>query len=125
MYEPYLAHYGVKGMKWGVRKSRDSGISRRENRRRNKKAEQTFYKKKGEILVKEAAKRRNSVMLYDSKANLLMTGQDFINELMKTNGVFNPKYTDIVATKVGPDMWDDYTGPGAGRYQKRDFRSGG
>ena len=24
MYEPYLAHYGVKGMKWGVRKNRFS-----------------------------------------------------------------------------------------------------
>lgn len=23
MYEPYLAHYGVKGMKWGVRKRRE------------------------------------------------------------------------------------------------------
>ena len=33
LYDPYLAHYGVKGMKWGVRKSdRPSGVSRKTNR---------------------------------------------------------------------------------------------
>ena len=42
MYEPYPAHYGVKGMKWGVRKSRGTGVSRRENRRRNKKSRAGF-----------------------------------------------------------------------------------
>lgn len=29
MYEPYLAHYGVKGMRWGVRKKRDDIVIRR------------------------------------------------------------------------------------------------
>lgn len=28
-YNPYLAHYGVKGMKWGVRRHRDDVVVRK------------------------------------------------------------------------------------------------
>ena len=28
-YDPYLAHYGVKGMKWGVRRHRDDVVVRK------------------------------------------------------------------------------------------------
>lgn len=33
-YEDYLAHYGVKGMRWGVRRKRDSGSSKSNSSRR-------------------------------------------------------------------------------------------
>lgn len=35
-----LAHYGVKGMKWGVRRSDPSGVSRKTNREARKDAEE-------------------------------------------------------------------------------------
>ena len=35
-----LNHYGVKGMKWGVRKNRPEGVSRRTNRQAKKDAEE-------------------------------------------------------------------------------------
>lgn len=38
--EFYLQHYGVKGMKWGVRKKRPEGVSRRTNRQAKKDAEE-------------------------------------------------------------------------------------
>lgn len=38
MYEPYLAHYGVKGMKWGVRKARDDRATWRSMSRSERKA---------------------------------------------------------------------------------------
>ena len=39
-YDPYLAHYGVKGMKWGVRRyQRKDGTLTASGKRRNKKAE--------------------------------------------------------------------------------------
>ena len=40
-YNDYLAHYGVKGMKWGVRKDkRPSGVSRKTNREARKDAKE-------------------------------------------------------------------------------------
>lgn len=40
MYEPYLAHYGVKGMKWGVRRARQMSEKRDARRKQaNERAE--------------------------------------------------------------------------------------
>ena len=40
-YDNYLAHYGVKGMKWGVQKEKTpSGVSRRTNREAKKDAKE-------------------------------------------------------------------------------------
>lgn len=39
-YNDYLAHYGIKGMKWGVRKSRTPGVSRRTDREARKDAKE-------------------------------------------------------------------------------------
>lgn len=38
--EYYLQHFGVKGMKWGVRKNRPEGVSRRTNRQAKKDAKE-------------------------------------------------------------------------------------
>lgn len=38
--DDFLAHYGVKGMKWGVRSSRPEGVSRRTNNVARKDAEE-------------------------------------------------------------------------------------
>lgn len=127
MYDSYLAHYGTKGMKWGVRKSSgpsagSRNISRRQNRKMNRAASKKFYENKASTIVKEAANRKSDVMIFDARRNRLMTGNDFVQRLQKTGGVFDAKYTDIVATRSGPDSWDAYSGPGDGRYNKQDFR---
>lgn len=38
--EDFLAHYGVKGMRWGVRKDRTPGVSRRTDREAKKDAQE-------------------------------------------------------------------------------------
>ena len=56
MYESYLEHHGVKGMKWGVRRERKSsgGRKRRTLAERNK--EFKDYRKKSSIASKVIAK---------------------------------------------------------------------
>ena len=53
MYEPYLAHYGVKGMKWGVRKRKlDSGKSSpRKNSRRGKSVKKKLIRARNQLIV--------------------------------------------------------------------------
>lgn len=55
-YDPYLAHYGVKGMKWGVRKQRNavssSGKGKKTKSTADKKKE--ARKKLGSDLIKTA-----------------------------------------------------------------------
>ena len=58
-YEDYLAHYGVKGMKWGVRKSEYSRKKADAVRRRNAKIQKGD--KQTAALESQAINRRNKV----------------------------------------------------------------
>ena len=46
-YDPYLSHYGVKGMKWGVHRS--SGKAAYEHYKGSRQAKKDFYN-----IIKEA-----------------------------------------------------------------------
>jgi hypothetical protein len=62
--EDYLAHYGIKGMKWGVRKARESGNSRALSRQ--------F--KKAEKKLAKLEKRANNGAKYARRASRLGLG---------------------------------------------------
>lgn len=55
--EDFLAHYGVKGMKWGVRKARESGNARRLGRQFNKAQKKLAKLEKRAASGKKYAKR--------------------------------------------------------------------
>lgn len=62
--DDYLAHFGVKGMRWGVRKAREAGNSRKLGR---------MYKKAARKLAK-LEKRANNGKKYARRAALLGAG---------------------------------------------------
>ena len=130
--EEALAHFGVKGMKWGVRRNRDSGdtnkprkISRKENRRMNREAKSAFYENKANKLLDEALKGGDDILVMSlmqgDTAPTLRTGREFVRELQKGRAM-HVKMTDVYA-KLESDgnyhVRDKYT---IGNYKKTNYR---
>ncbi len=65
--EFYLQHYGVKGMKWGVRRKRNSAkAARKQEAKKAKKANKALYKEaKGDIKTWNRAKSAHNNKLVD------------------------------------------------------------
>lgn len=95
-----LAHYGVKGMKWGQRKKHEE--SRKEYRKRTARESKEFYDKKANALI-EASMKKGDQLIIATKlpgdyATTLTTGTQFIQHL-QAGGVFDVKTTEIFATQ--------------------------
>lgn len=95
-----LAHYGVKGMKWGVHKKHDE--SRREYKKRTKQESREFYDKKADALIQASLKKGDQVLiatkLPGDYATTITTGTRFIEHLQR-GGVFDVKTTEVFATQ--------------------------
>lgn len=99
-YRDYLEHYGVKGMRWGVRKDRDQGSSssptkmtflqKRKQQRAAKEAEakkkkKAAEKKKAAAAAQKAARKREQILRSPTKLykNRYDFSQDEINDALK------------------------------------------
>lgn len=101
-----LTHYGVKGMKWGVRNESDSGgksggrESRKAYKARIKKESREFYDKKVDSIISEAIKGKDKVLiatkLPGDYAVTLTTGKEFIKHV-ESGGVFDIRMTEVYA----------------------------
>ena len=102
--EAFLAHYGIKGMKWGVRKKRDGGDSggdsggtsskpkkqsRRQRRKEERRARSEAQQKRAmEILDLAARNPTSMVKVRTQYGTYLTTGEEFVN-YAANGGVFD------------------------------------
>ena len=127
MYEDqyYLQHFGVKGMKWGVRRSSGSGtatISRRQNRKMNKTARKEYYQEKADHILKTALANKGDDTLIQV-GNSVVTGQMFV-KLALSGGAFNIKATNIASIRNPKTGYlEAYSGNYYGNYHKQNFRA--
>ena len=93
-----LQHYGVKGMRWGVRKKYSE--SRKEYRSRLNKESTDFYNKKVATILNEVAKKGDKVLIETRMpgdyARTITTGKQFVDHLIG-GGAFDVSVTEVFA----------------------------
>ena len=102
----FLAHYGVKGMKWGKRKADDSSsngegrLSRKEHRAKVKQERREFYQKKADKLFEEVMNDPDVLVnVRTLNGSMVATGKEFTDYMAK-GGVMDIRATDIYARKT-------------------------
>ena len=121
----YLAHFGVKGMKWGVRRSSGSGtatVSRRQNRKMNKTARKEYnVAKLNHIVDTILAHKGNDTVIQVGSS--LVTGEVFASHIL--SGAAIPITATNIASIRNPKTgyYDAYSGNYYGNYQKQNFRA--
>lgn len=125
MSDEELMHYGVKGMRWGVRRERPDNpkISRRENRRMNREARDKFRQDKAQKILDSAMKDGDKVMImgrFNQEAYpTMMTGKEFVTKISKGSS-FDVDTLEVFARK---DQRGGYVAvEEIGKYKKQNFR---
>ena len=72
----FLTHYGVKGMRWGVRKDREGGVTRTRQGYANRK------QRKANRMSARVAKRTNRVADYQTTLDRIATGKKTANDIV-------------------------------------------
>lgn len=118
-----LAHFGVKGMKWGVHKKHDE--SRKEYKKRTKQESREFYDKKADALIKASLSKGDKVLIATKLpgdfATTITTGTQFIEHLQK-GGVFDVKTTEVFATQPKKNAQFETNEQPIGTYKKSERR---
>jgi hypothetical protein len=100
--EDFVKHFGTRGMRWGVRNSRDSNSfkpNRKERRQEKRLAKNAAQEKKVNDIIKTSLKQptRTLVLLNGQQ---VVTGKEFVDH-MTAGGRMNVKTTRIYARQQG------------------------
>lgn len=106
--DTFLDHHGVKGMRWGRRKSRDeSGDSAKPGKpkkltRQEVKAEKaSFYEARAKKMLKTALEDSESliaVRMPNDYATTITTGKEFV-DYMTRGGIMDVRLSNVYATR--------------------------
>lgn len=110
--EEFLAHYGVKGMKWGVTKARYKSLSKEEKkgyRKRTGKEKRAAIKegllKNADLTIEAAAKGGKDVLIKTRRPGdmypTVMTGEEFMTHLTR-GGAMDARQTQVFAFVDSP-----------------------
>lgn len=120
--DEFLAHYGVKGMRWGKRKAQ---VSRKENRQMNRDAANEFYTNKADKLYSESKKGGEKVLVKSRTpgdyATNIMTGKQFVDLLEKGTAI-DIKSTEIFARQLKAGEEYVLNNEEIGTYKVQNFR---
>ena len=134
--EEFLEHYGVKGMKWGVRRERDeSGGSNRASRKTakreakelkkvNRQGKKDFYKVRATKAIQAAYDDPNALIQIGKTLKgepIVATGKQVLTYL-STGGMLQTKMTDLVATTDKDGNYVDNKDYGKGYVKKTSLK---
>ena len=98
--EDALAHFGVKGMRWGQRKAQEStgGGTRKATRAEKRAHQEKFNQEKGDRLIKTAQKDPEVLIKLKTQDPypVIVTGKEFIQHL-SNGGVMDIRASDVYA----------------------------
>lgn len=117
--DDFLAHHGIKGMKWGKRKGSSSDadssekpakkLSRKEVRAVNREGQARHDRVRIETVYQEALAKGDKVlvstMLRGDYAKTVMTGKQFV-ESASVGTEFNARVTDVFAERQGRGQYE-------------------
>ena len=129
--EDFLQHVGVKGMKWGRRKTSGSSsggsskITRKQNRQMNREARSEFDRKKIDSIFRETLQKGDKVLvstqLMGTYGKTVMTGKEFSDHMLR-GGAMDVRTTEIFARQNKSGQYEANTNA-IGNYQKQNFRN--
>lgn len=109
--DDFLAHYGVKGMKWGVRKDKKATDkeSRKDYRKRVKAERDDFNTKKIDAVFNRALAGGDNILVSTMYAGdyavTIESGKSFVRNA-SSGAAFNANYTDVFAERSSDGVFN-------------------